>query len=56
MIAQSQLQEFIQAWTPPEFETPVEDAWRAWAHCEMAKRCVSLFRFEIKFGFNTIFL
>ena len=38
MIMQSRLLEIVKAWTPPEFITPIEDAWQAWAHCEMAKR------------------
>ena len=47
MIAQSRLLETVEAWTPPEFTTPIEDAWQAWAHCEMAKKYVSVFSFEI---------
>lgn len=44
MMAQSRIQETVHAWTPPEFydDTPVENAWRSWAHSEMAKRCVLL--------------
>ena len=42
MIMQSRLLEAVEAWTPPEFITPIEDAWQAWAHCEMVKRYDSI--------------
>ncbi|KAF9567993.1 hypothetical protein CPC08DRAFT_680172 [Agrocybe pediades] len=46
MMTQSRLQETVQSWTPPEFydDTPLENAWRSWAHCEMAKRLCCLER------------
>ena len=47
MIAQSRLKETVEAWTPPEFETPIEEAWRSWAYYEMAKKYVSVLRPQV---------